>query len=133
MPLLVKWPRRFEKRREIDRPAIAMDLTATMLAAAGRNTDALKLDGTSLLPLLADGVDVPARTLFWRFGGQGGRMRAVRRDNWKFLVDQDAQFLFDLDADISERRNQFSRHPEIANELREEFVAWAQSLQSAGR
>ena len=86
-----------------------------------------------ILPLLADGVDVPARTLFWRFGGQGGRMRAVRRDNWKFLVDQDAQFLFDLDADISERRNQFSRHPEIANELREEFVAWAQSLQSAGR
>jgi arylsulfatase A-like enzyme len=130
VPLLVRWPRRFEKRQEIDRPSIAMDLTATMLAAAGRNTDSLNLDGTSLLPLLADGVDVPATTLFWRFGGQGAPMRAVRRDNWKLLVDRDAQFLFDLDVDVGERDNQFSRHPEIANELREAFAGWRESLTS---
>jgi arylsulfatase A-like enzyme len=132
VPLLVKWPAEFKKRQEVDRPSIAMDLTATMLAAAGRNTDSLNFDGTSLLPLLADGVDVPAATLFWRFRGQGAPMRAVRRDNWKWLMDRDAQFLFDLDADVGERDNQFARHPEIANELLEAFQAWGQTLTSEG-
>jgi hypothetical protein len=60
-------------------------------------------------------------------------MRAVRRDNWKLLVDGDAQFLFDLDADVGERSNQFFRHPAIANELREALIAWGQSLASDGR
>jgi hypothetical protein len=55
-------------------------------------------------------------------------MRAVRRGNWKFLTDADAQFLFDLDADIGERSNQFSRHSDIARELREAFMQWGQSL-----
>jgi arylsulfatase A-like enzyme len=133
VPLLVKWPRVFDKRQEIDRPTIAMDLTATMLAAAGRNTDALALDGTSLLPLLADGIDVPAETLFWRFRGPGGAMRAARRDNWKLVMDADAQFLFDLEADVGERSNQFFRRPEIAKELREALSAWGQSMPSAAQ
>jgi arylsulfatase A-like enzyme len=133
VPLLIKWPGRFKKRQEINRPSIAMDLTATMLAAAGRDSDSLELDGTSLLPLLADGTDVPAETLFWRFRGQGAPMRAVRRDNWKFVTDADAQFLFDLDTDVGERSNQFSRHPEIASELREALREWGQSLASESR
>lgn len=130
VPLLIKWPARFEKGQEIDRPTIAMDLTATMLDAAGRNTDSLGLDGTSVLPLLADEVEVPAETLFWRFRTQRIGMRAVRRDNWKLVFDGDAQFLFDLDADVGERSNQFYRHPEIASELREALGAWGQSLAS---
>jgi arylsulfatase A-like enzyme len=128
VPLLVRWPERIEPGRTIDRPSIAMDLTATMLAAAGRNTDPLSLDGISLLPLLADGVDVPAETLFWRFRTQRAPMRAVRRGNWKYLTDADAQFLFDLDADIGERSNQFGSQPEVARELREAFIEWGQSL-----
>src|SRR5690606_24547967 len=78
VPLLVRWPGRIDNGQEIDRPSIAMDLTATMLDAAGRNPDELGLDGTSLLPLLADGIDVPAETLFWRFRTQRAPMRAVR-------------------------------------------------------
>jgi arylsulfatase A-like enzyme len=130
VPLLVRWPARIEIGQTIDRPSIAMDLTATMLEAVGRSTDSLDLDGKSLLPLLADGVDVPAETLFWRFRTQRAPMRAARRDNWKFLMDADAQFLFDLDADVGERSNQFSSHPEIANELRQALMEWGQSLSS---
>lgn len=130
VPMLMRWPEELEKGQEIDRPSIAMDLTATMLEAAGRNTGSLNLDGTSLLPQLADGVDVPAQTLFWRFRTQGTPMRAVRRDNWKFLMDADAQFLFDLDADVGERNNQFFRRPDMANELRQAFVEWVQGIAS---
>jgi arylsulfatase A-like enzyme len=133
VPLLVRWPAGIGNARDIERPSIAMDLTATMLEAAGRNTDSLNLDGASLLPLLTDGVDVPAETLFWRYRSQGAPMRAVRRDNWKFVTDGDAQFLFDLDADVAERSNRFSTHPDIANELRQAFVGWVQGIASDNR
>src|SRR5690606_31757323 len=105
--------------------------TATVLQAAGRDTDALDLDGTSLMPLLADGVDVPAEALFWRFRTQRHAMAAARRGKWKYVRDGDAQFLFDLDADVGERSNEFSRRPEVAAGLREALAQWEQSL--AGR
>lgn len=133
VPMLMKWPEQFEQAQEIDRPSIAMDLTATMLEAAGIDTSSLNLDGMSLLPQLADGVEVPAQTLFWRFRTQRAPMRAVRRDNWKFVTDADAQFLFDLDADIGERSNQFSRRQDVANELRRAFVEWVQGIANDSR
>jgi arylsulfatase A-like enzyme len=133
VPLLARWPERIERGQDIDRPSIAMDVTATILAAAGREPETLDLDGTNLLPLLADGTDVPAETLYWRFQGRGGILRAARRDNWKFLVDSDANFLFDLDADIGERNNLYSDEPELANELRLAFMAWSQSVTSGVR
>ena len=133
VPLLVRWPARIERGQEVDRPSIAMDLTATMLAAAGRETENLDLDGTNLLPLLVDGTEVPAETLYWRFQGPGGIMRAVRRDNWKFLVDRDASFLFDLDDDIGERHNLYASEPELAEELRQAFMTWSQSVTTVSR
>ncbi len=39
--------------------------------------------------------------------------------------------LFDLDADIGERGDQFHRRPDIANQLRDALVVWEQSLKSA--
>ena len=133
VPLLVRWPERISGAQEVHRPSIAMDLTATMLAAAGREPEALDLDGRNLLPLLVDGTDVEAQTLYWRFQGPGGIMRALRRDNWKFLVDRDAHFLFDLDADVGERNNLFASRPELAEELRQAFMAWSQSVTAGSR
>jgi arylsulfatase A-like enzyme len=131
VPLLVKWPDQFSGAQKIDRPTIAMDLSATMLAAAGRNIEPLQLDGSSLLPLLRDGDEVETETLFWRFGAPGATMKAVRRDNWKYVIDQDTQMLFDLDADVGERSDQFSRRTDIANQLRDALREWEQSFVSA--
>jgi arylsulfatase A-like enzyme len=131
VPLLVKWPNQFPEGRKIDRPTIAMDLTATMLAAAGRNIKSLQLDGLSLLPLLRNDDAVVAETLFWRFGAPGAPMKAVRRNNWKYVDDQGSQMLFDLDEDIGERSDQFSRRPDIVNQLRDALVDWEQSLVGA--
>jgi arylsulfatase A-like enzyme len=130
VPMLMRWPAALPGGQNIARPSIAMDLTATMIDAAGRDIEPLNLDGTSLLPLLTEGAEVPAETLFWRYRSQGAPMRAVRRDNWKFISDGDAQFLVDLDTDIGERHNQFASRPDIVNELRQEFVAWVQRIAS---
>jgi hypothetical protein len=48
-------------------------------------------------------------------------------------MDADAQFLFDLEADVGERSNQFFRRPEIAKELREALSAGGQSMPSAAQ
>jgi arylsulfatase A-like enzyme len=127
VPLLMRWPQGFGSSVAIDRPSIAMDITATLLEVAGRDPGSLDLDGSSLLPLLAEGELVPAETLFWRYRGPRGPTMAVRRGSWKYLRDADAQFLFNLDADIGERRNRFSDRPEIASELREELRDWVQN------
>jgi arylsulfatase A-like enzyme len=60
-------------------------------------------------------------------------MAAARRGNWKFVRDGDAQFLFDLDADVGERSNQFFKRADIAADLREALMEWGQSLTSESR
>ena len=128
VPLLIRWPGQFGPGRTVDRASIAMDVTATILAAAGRNVEALELDGSSLLPVLRNDGQVPAQPMFWRFGSPLSAMKAARRENWKYLVDQGSQFLFDLDADIGERTNLFAARPEIARELRASLAQWEESL-----
>ena len=128
VPLLVQWAGRFEGGQVVERPTIAMDVTATMLAAAGRNVEALELDGSSLLPVLRNESEVSAQPLFWRTDWPMNTMRAVRRENWKYVVDSGTQLLFDLEADIGERTDLFAVRPGVARELRAALSAWERSL-----
>lgn len=128
VPLLMRWPNQLNAQQEIEHPSIAMDLTSTILAAAGQDIEPLALDGTSLLPLLQDAGEVAVEPLFWRFGSGANHMWAIRRDNWKYVLDNGTQFLFDLETDIGERNNLFSSHPDIARELRAALIAWNQTL-----
>jgi arylsulfatase A-like enzyme len=128
VPLILRWPQRLEGGQTIDRPAIAMDVTATILHAAGRESAAQGLDGASLLPVIEDPASGPKRTFFWRIGMPSGAMKAARKGKWKYVVDGNTQMLFDLDLDIGERRDAFATHPEIARELRGALADWEHSL-----
>ena len=130
VPLLMRWPAQFTEGQTIDRPTIAMDVTATMLAAADRDIEALQLDGSNVLPLLSNGDAVATDTLFWRFNTSGKSMKAVRRDNWKYVIDGSTQMLFDLGSDIGERDDQFRHQTDIANQLRDALTAWEKSFLS---
>ena len=126
--LLVQWPSQLSGGQVVERPTIAMDLTATILAAAGRDREELELDGSSLLPVLRNEREVPSPPLFWRITSQMNKMWAVRHENWKYVVDRGTQLLFDLEADIGERNNLFAARPEVARELRATLSEWEQSL-----
>ena len=128
VPLLVQWPIQFSGGQVVERPSIAMDLTATMLSAAGRDLDELELDGSSLLPVLRNEREASAQPLFWRITSPLNTMWAVRQENWKYVVDRGTQLLFDLDTDIGERNNLFAAQPEVVRELRAALRAWEQSL-----
>ena len=149
IPFLAKWPARLPQGSVYRQPAIALDLYATFAAAAGIPSDAMDSpDSVDLIPYLAgEMADPPHEFLFWRSAPN----IAVRWGRWKLWrvdrTDLDPEsmrvarllpevdyppdspngqltVLFDLSADIAERRNLADAHPEIVDRLERELEAW---------
>jgi arylsulfatase A-like enzyme len=131
VPCLARWPGVLPAKAVSSQPAIVMDWTASILAAAGAEPPAERpLDGVDIVPLLAGKKEAPERTFFWRLprpDEQFGQ-KAVRRGKWKFVFDREVELLFDLEGDVGERRNLASRHPEVVKELRAALAAWEATL-----
>jgi arylsulfatase A-like enzyme len=129
VPFLMSWPGRVEGGAVWKKPVIALDIAATMNAAAGLPPDPA-LDGIDLLPLLAGDPDqAPERDLLWRFWNQA----AVRSGDWKFLqAGPDRKMLFDLASDRAEQTNVIAEHPEVATALEGKLSAWAGELSPPG-
>ena len=126
VPCMIRWPGRLPAGKVSALPAMTMDLTATILAAAGaKPPEGRKLDGIDLTPILDGTKPAPDRTLFWRIdrrrGPDSGR---PGRGSGSTSVTPRGELLFDLDADIGERRDLSERHPETVAELRKEVARW---------
>ena len=121
VPLIIRWPDGKYAGDTVATPTIAMDLTATMLELAGRPNAGTTLDGISLVDIESKQRD---RAFFWSFKG----MKAVRKENWKYVVDGHTQFLFDLDTDPAERHNLFGSHISTANVMRRALREWEATL-----
>jgi arylsulfatase A-like enzyme len=109
-----------------------MDLTATILGATGTRAPA-NLEGRNLVPLLRDGAGANARAarerpLFWRIDVPVRQQRAVRRGQWKLLLDGDDVLLFDLSKDIGERQDVAHAQPTIVAELLRLLDAWERDV-----
>jgi arylsulfatase A-like enzyme len=127
VPYIVRWPGRIKPGGVTAQPALTMDWTATMLAAAGvaAHPD-YPLDGVSLLPVLDDPGATIARDLYWRMKFRN--QKALRSGDWKYLALDGDEFLFDLLKDQRERANLTRRHPERLAELRARYAAWEATL-----
>jgi arylsulfatase A-like enzyme len=127
VPYIVRWPGRIKPGGVTAQPALTMDWTATMLAAAGvaAHPD-YPLDGVSLLPVLDDPGATIARDLYWRMKFRN--QKALRSGDWKYLALDGDEFLFDLSKDQRERANLTRRHPERLAELRARYAAWEATL-----
>ena len=132
VPLLLRWPARLPGGATVSQPAIAMDLTATILDAAGREQASRRLDGASLMRVVENPAAVSERTFFWRTRTFTGLQKAVRRGRWKYLIDGGTQMLFNLDADVGERRDAFGEHPAVVRQLRAALAEWERAM-AAGR
>jgi arylsulfatase A-like enzyme len=123
VPAIFKWPGRIPRGKTLGQVGITMDLTATVLAAAGVAADP-RADGISLLPILEGRSPEVERTLFWRIVTPTRTQRAVRQGDWKALVDGDDLLIFNLRADIGERRDLAAERPDVAARLRPLIGAW---------
>jgi arylsulfatase A len=129
VPALVRWPGHIPAGRVSHQVGMTMDLTASILAAAGVAASAdtpadSRLEGVNLLPILEGRAPELERTLFWRVVGAARQQQAVRRGRWKLVVDQGRPLLFDLSKDIGERTDLIAQHADVATTLKAALDLW---------
>jgi arylsulfatase A-like enzyme len=127
VPTLIRWPGRIPAGQVSDQVGITMDLTATILAAAGARLPD-DLEGIDLLPVLSGQAPEVERTLFWRTTVGGQNQRAVRSGDWKLVVDGNATFVFNLRTDPGERNDMARTRQEVAQRLRPVLDAWSDDV-----
>ena len=155
VPFVVRWPAGLKGGRKISTIAAHIDVLPTLLDACGiALPQNRKIDGRSLLPLLLDDSDEwPARTLFFQWHNGSVPFQYVhfsaRRGRYKLIQPQDNPHgikthpsdqelrqmlatleLFDIEVDSSEINNIASKHPDIVEELLEEYERWFHDVTS---
>jgi arylsulfatase A-like enzyme len=129
VPAIVRWPGRIPAGRVSDQVGITMDLTASILAVTGAPLppDA-RLEGMNLFPVWEGAAPELERTLFWRSGSGASKQTAVRRGDWKLIVDGSHTYVFDLRADLSERNDLARWRQDVAQKLHPLLVDWEASV-----
>ena len=151
VPFIFKWPARLPKGATYEQPIISLDLYSTFAAAAGLEERAQ--DSVNLLPhLTGEDSETPHEYLFWRAKPN----MAVRWGKWKMwkVNKSDKTFddfsvggrrlpqidypgdsplgqmtvLYDLSADIAERRDVSGDHPEVVEQLETRLSEWNAEL-----
>ena len=135
VPMIVRWPGRVRAGAVEPTPAISMDFAPTFLDAAGVPYDRGAFDGVSLLPLV-ERAEVPDRGAIYlhyphySYHGDNHMGSVVRRGDLKYIhhYDDDAHELYDLAADLGERRNLAAERPADVAALRAELTAWLEAV-----
>ena len=134
VPMIVRWPGQIRAGIVSSQVGITMDLTRSILTAAGASLPAeLKLDGIDILAIAAGGEPEQERTLYWRILNPPRRQSAIRSGDWKFVLDAGNPMLFDLRNDAGERVNLVSRHPAIVQRLFAQYSAWENEVTAEAR
>lgn len=134
VPFALRWPGVVTPGTVYEHPIIALDICATVVAAAGPEARAAllpdkPLDGVDLAPFLTQATSVPPHdALYWRWFDDD--RYAVRDSRHKLIVSRDGagpRGLFDLSADIAERTD-LLRAPSPSPEAEAEAEAEAERL-----
>lgn len=139
VPCFWRWPERFQADTAIDRVANPIDVMPTLLDAAGVDLPEVKVDGTSLLPLMDGSVDAdarPDREVFvqWHRGDTPeARRNACVITNQHKLCWPGEPFtpeVYDLVADPGETHDISADQPEIVERLSAAYAAWFRDVSS---
>ncbi len=130
VPYVVHWPAAIAQGGTAgttsEQHCLTMDWSATMLAAAGVGAAAdYPLDGASLLPVLGASTTFE-RPLFWRMNHRG--QRAHRLGDWKYLMVDGNEYLFNIRHDARERANLAHREPQRLVTMRRAWCDWNASM-----
>jgi uncharacterized sulfatase len=129
IPFVISWPGTIPGGQIYEHPITALDVAATAASLARIDVNHGDLDGVNLVPYLSgNATGAPHEALMWRWGAQS----AIREGSWKLLRGGDREYLYNLDADLEEKVDLSSRHPEIARRLRNRLASWAADLDPPG-
>jgi len=137
VPFFIRWPAGLKSTRKVEVPFAHIDVTPTLLEAAGVEKPAtMKMDGISFLPWLRGDKAAPDRTLFlqWHRGDVPEKFRActARQARWKAIWTQPPKkpMLFDLVADPFEKTDLAAGHPEVLEGLTKAYDAWYEDMKA---
>jgi arylsulfatase A-like enzyme len=134
VPALIRWPGRIPAGKASDQVGITMDLTASILAATGTAVPAdARLEGINLMPILEGRAPEVERTLFWRTTTGNRSQKAVRRGDWKVVIDGTHTFVFNVRTDISERQDLASRRQDVAQKLQPLLADWERDVDAEAK
>jgi len=127
VPWSVRWPSRIAGGSRLSQPISTLDISTTLLAAAGADPRSVEdLDGidlTAALTGVTDGSDHP--DLFWRRAVAA----AVRSGPWKLIrVEGLPTQLFQLVDDPGERYDRAAEQPQVVADLSKRLARWEQQL-----
>ncbi len=129
VPFFIYWPNGgLTGGKDIDTLAAHIDVLPTLADLCDiQIPDTFDEDGISLKPLLDGNEESWKRTqhvVQYHGGAYGNAMppgplaySVVMTERWR-LVNSDGQYLFDIEADLAQRNNVASEHPEVVERLR---------------
>lgn len=116
VPTVIRWPKVIPAGIENDKILTAMDVLPTFAKLSGAKLpDDLVIDGKDIMPAIADGADSPHEYFFY---AHWGVLEGARWKNWKLRTVDGKEALYNLDDDISEKKNVAANHPEIVQQLK---------------
>ncbi len=133
VPLLARWPGAFPPGSTNATPVSSVDFFPTLLELAGVKASPDEVvDGVSLVPLLKQTGELPARPLFWHYphyANQASRPGGVIRDGDFKLIEfyeTGRVELFDLKHDFRENQNlaEDPAHAARVKSLRSQLDTW---------
>lgn len=130
VPCIIKYPGKIRPGQTNDDFVSALDILPTILAAANvKVPESVILDGHNLLPQVVDnGIQENQRKqMFWEFRDE----YAARVDNWKWVQTKEGEGLFDLDHDLSEKRDLSASKPDVLQFMRQSFRTWQEEMLKA--
>ena len=105
VPMLVRYPERFDKGRVCAKPVNLIDVLPTFAEAAGIDTNGIDLDGVDLRAVAAG--ETERRGVYSQFNSKARGIYMVVDENWKYFYSafDDMEYLFDRTTDPEETRN----------------------------
>ena len=127
-PAIIWWPGKIPANTVTQQVAITMDWTATILALAKAKPDKkFPLDGIDLMPVCTARQKPIKRTLYWRVS-QRNQQKAIRDGEWKYLKDEQGEYLFNLEKDPDEKSDLREKEKVIFSRLKQKYSDWEKTV-----
>ncbi len=131
VPTVIRWPKGIPAGIEIDKILTAMDVLPTFAKLAGAKLPSdLIIDGKDIMPAIVGEADSPHEYFFY---ANWGVLEGVRWKFWKLRIVNGKEALYNLDADISEKKNVAANHPEIVQQLKAAMQGFEKEMESSVR
>ncbi len=126
---MIRWPAGgIEAGAVSDEFLTSLEVLPSLASATGADLPAgVVLDGFDWWPVLRGDAASPREEMFWQRKNRIG----ARVGQWKWVVMDDGEGLFDLEADIGESHDLSKERPDMLEMVQERYRNWVNEMDSA--